>query len=74
MKKSKQKERIIKMANAVDTEIAQKLHLSVEQVQASPSIKNTYLEIKNNPNLSQGEKKDAFDEMTNIIKEMLGNK
>ncbi|MCR1898543.1 hypothetical protein NSA47_06000 [Irregularibacter muris] len=56
------------MANVDVNEIARKLKLTVEQVSKSPSIQNTYLEIKNNPNMSESEKDDAFAEMSDIIK------
>ena len=59
------------MANVDVNEIAKKLDLTVDQVNRSPSIQNTYLEIKNNPNMSQAEKDDAFAEMSDIIKGMV---
>lgn len=52
-------------------EISQRLNITVEQVQKSPTIQNTYNEIKNNPNMSEQEKEDAFDEMADVLKEML---
>ncbi len=57
------------MASAV--EIAQRLQISVEQVNRSPTIKNTYNEIESNPNMSQQEKEDALDEMADILRDML---
>ncbi|RBP44993.1 hypothetical protein [Garciella nitratireducens] len=56
------------------TEIAQRLHISENQVKMSPTIQNTYRDIKNNPNMSQQEKEDAFDEMADILKDMLHKK
>lgn len=55
-------------------EIAQRLDISVDQVKMSPTIQNTYRDIKNNPNMSQQEKEDAFDEMADILKDMLQKK
>ncbi len=55
-------------------EIAQRLNISVDQVKMSPTIQNTYRDIKNNPNMSQQEKEDAFDEMADILKDMLQKK
>lgn len=60
------------MADA--TKIAQRLEISVEQVNMSPTIQNTYNDIENNPNMSQQEKEDAFDEMADILKDMLQKK
>lgn len=55
-------------------EIAERLHISVEYVNKSPSIQNTFTEIKDNSKMSQQEKEDAFDEMAEILKGMLAKK
>ncbi len=57
-----------------NSEIAERLNINVEFVNKSPSIQNTYKEINENPNMSQEEKEDAFDEMAKIIKDMLEKK
>lgn len=57
-----------------NSEIAERLNINVEFVNKSPSIQNTYKEINENPNMSQEEKEDAFDEMAEIIKDMLEKK
>lgn len=57
-----------------NNEIADRLDISVEYVNKSQSIQNTYSEIKNNPNMSQQDKEDAFDEMAEILKGMLQKK
>jgi hypothetical protein len=57
-----------------NNEIAERLDISVEYVNQSPSIQDTYSEIKNNPNMSQQEKEDAYDEMAEILKDMLAKK
>lgn len=60
------------MANA--NEIAQRLNISVEQVNMSPTIQNTYNDIESNQNMSPQEKEDAFDEMADILQDMLQKK
>jgi len=57
-----------------NSEIANRLQINVEFVNKSPSIQNTYKEISENPNMSQREKEDAFDEMAKILKDMLEKK
>lgn len=52
-------------------EISQRLHITIEQVQKSSTIQKTYNEIKDNPNMSNQEKEDAFDEMADVLKDML---
>ncbi len=59
------------MSDVNVNEIAQKLNLTIEQVNSSPAIKDTFNEINNNPNLSEAEKNDAFTEMASIFKGML---
>ncbi|WHH59343.1 hypothetical protein [Petroclostridium sp. X23] len=52
-------------------EIAQKLNLTVEQVSKSASLQQTYNEIKNNPNIAQEDKENAYAEMSKIFKNMI---
>ncbi len=61
----------IPMSEVNVNEIAQKLSLTVEQVNSSPAIKDTFNEINNNANLTEDEKNDAFAEMASIFKGML---
>lgn len=63
------------MHNQVDPiEIAQKLHLSIEDVNKSDAIKNTYVQIKNDTTISESEKEDMYNEMASIYKSMLSKK
>ena len=52
-------------------EIAQKLNITVEQVNNSDAIKSTYYEIKNNPSLTEEDKEEAYQEMASICKGMI---
>ena len=55
-------------------EIAQKLHLPVETVSKSESIKNTYYEIKNDTTISNSEREEMYTEMSAIFKNMTNQK
>ena len=55
-------------------EIAEKLHLPVETVSKSESIKNTFYEIKNDTTISNSEREEMYIEMSNIFKNATNQK
>lgn len=62
------------MADATINEIAQKLNLSVDEVQKAPTVQKTFNQIKNNDNLTEEDKNAAYAEMENIYKGLLQSK
>jgi len=59
------------MQTNLANEIADKLHLSVEAVNKSDAIKNTFMQIKNDPQLSESEKESMYKEMAAIYQNMV---
>lgn len=63
------------MNQAIDiNEIASKLHLPVEVISKSESIKNTFYEIKNDTTITNSEREEMYIEMSNIFKNMSNQK
>ncbi|WP_105619937.1 hypothetical protein [Vallitalea okinawensis] len=51
-------------------EIAQKLQLSIDEVSKSDAIQNTFMQIKNDPSISEQERESMYQEMASIYKSM----
>jgi len=63
------------MNQSIDiNEIAEKLHLPVETISKSESIKKTYSEIKNDTTISNSEREEMYNEMSTIFKNMANQK